>query len=275
MLTETFQSIIAATRNVLRNWRQMLIVAVVYAGLLAALYIFVVTREASLLQVIATFVLAIVAPVLFFLLQSMVVGGVASSDEPTPGGLLRRSLSNVWKLVVVTIPLIALAILIAYLLNKAQGRFGTTIPPEAAELPERIAGSGREASRPIDWKAATFSTVRYLFFGVVLPLLAIHVWLTTARDGLASVIKKVGAVMARAFAPRSVLIYFLGFIIFGVIPYFVLFKSTSTKYAWLELFLLSARLAVVFALTLFGWVITVKALALGNSASADHAQRAT
>jgi hypothetical protein len=66
--------------------------------------------------------------------------------------------------------------------------------------------------------------------------------------------------LARAFAPRSVLIYIAGFLIFGVAPYFLLFKTTSTKHAWLELSLLVARLVAVFALTLFGWAITVRAL---------------
>jgi hypothetical protein len=45
-----------------------------------------------------------------------------------------------------------------------------------------------------------------------------------------------------------------------VAPYYLLFRSTQTKHAWLEVSLLVARLVVVFALTLFGWVITVRAL---------------
>jgi hypothetical protein len=264
MLRETFQSIVAATRNVFSKWRSMLLVALVYASLLASLYTFVIVREASMVQVVLTFVLALAAPLLFFLLQSMIVGGIAGEGQVPLSSLLKRSLADLWKLMVVTLPLIALAVLIAYLLMKAQARFGATIPDAAAELPRRVAAGAREAARPIDWKAATISTVRYLLFGLVLPLAAIHVWLATARDGLGSAIKRVGTIFGRAFSPQSVLTYVVGFIVFGVIPYFILLKSTTSSRAWLEISLLVTRLAAVFALTLFGWVITVKALSLSS-----------
>jgi ABC-type transport system involved in cytochrome c biogenesis permease component len=74
MLTETFHSIAIATRKVFTNWRAMLLLAIVYASLLAALYFFLAVREASFGQVLLTFALAIAAPLLFFVLQSMVAG---------------------------------------------------------------------------------------------------------------------------------------------------------------------------------------------------------
>ena len=104
------------------------------------------------------------------------------------------------------------------------------------------------------------SSVRYLIFGLVLPLAAIHLWLATVREGLGAAIRKLNRHLSRAFAPQSVLIYMAGFLIFGVAPYLLLFRATPTKHAWLEVSLLVVRLAVVFALTLFGWVITVRAL---------------
>ena len=107
-----------------------------------------------------------------------------------------------------------------------------------------------------------------LLFGLVLPLAAIHVWLVTARDGLGAAIKRAGGILSRAFAPQSVLIYVLGFIVFGVIPYFILFKSTTSSRAWLDISLLATRMALVFALTLLGWVITIKALSLSTEAPA-------
>lgn len=276
MLKETFQSILAATRNVFGNWRPMLLVALVYAFLLAVLYIFVVVREASMVQVVVTFVLALAAPLLFFLLQSMIVGGLTNEGEVRLGPMLKRSLTNLWKLILVTLPLIALTVLIAYLLTKAQARFGATLPEAAAELPRRVADGAREAARPIDWRAAAISTVRYLMFGLVLPLAAIHIWLATAREGLRTAVRKIGGIIGRAFSPQSVLIYVLGFIVFGVIPYFILFKSTSSTRAWLELSLFVTRLAAVFALTLLGWVITVKALSsLSRASSVTTAKEVT
>jgi drug/metabolite transporter (DMT)-like permease len=104
-----------------------------------------------------------------------------------------------------------------------------------------------------------------LALGLFLPLAAIHLWVATARDGLLNALKRIGAVLGRAFSPQSVLIYLVGFLIFAVVPYFLLFRTTPNKHAWLELSLLSVRLAVVFGLTLIGWLITVKAISLLQS----------
>ena len=265
MLTETFQSIASAARNVSRNWQPMLLIAAVYACLLVVLYFFVSVREASLAQVVLTFGLATAAPLLFFLLQAMIAGAAASETEKlTSGALVRKALSSFWKLLLITLPLIALAVLLAYLLGKAQARFGTTLNNPAPELPRRMANAAnaREAARPIDWRAAILSTLRYLAFGLVLPLMAIHLWLATSKEGLGPAIKKLKTLLARAFAPQSVLTYVVGFLIFAVIPYFLLFKTIPTKHAWLEISLLVARLAIVFTLTLLGWVMTVKAISL-------------
>ncbi len=275
MLTETFQSIASAARNLSRNWQPMLLIAIVYACLLALLYFFVSVREASLAQVILTFGLAIAAPLLFFVLQAMIAGAAASeADELTSGTLVRKALTSFWKLLLITLPLIALAILIAYLLGKAQARFGTTLNNPAIDLPRRVsnAANAREVSRPIDWRAAMLSTLRYLTFGLVLPLAAIHLWLATAQEGLGPAIKKSKTLLARAFAPQSVLIYVVGFLIFAVIPYFLLFKTIPTKHAWLEISLLVARLAIVFVLTLFGWMMTVKAISLLSTSPLSTSQ---
>ena len=262
MLTETFRSIVTAARKVLANWRAMLLLAFVYAALLATLYFFVAVREASIVQVTLTFALAIAAPLLFFVLQSLVAN---QTDETSIGSLLRRSLRSFWKLVLISLPLIALAILVAYLLTKWQNHLAASLDNSANELSRSLAetasGPRTAAARPIHWKAAMISTVRYLAFGLVLPLAAIHLWLATAHEGLGGALRKIRSHLARAFAPQSVLIYIAGFLIFGVAPYFLLFRTTQTKHAWIELFLLVGRLAVVFALTLFGWVITVRALA--------------
>jgi hypothetical protein len=260
MLTETLNSIITAARKVFTNWRAMLLLAIVYASLLAALYFFVAVREASIGQVILTFALAIAAPLLFFVLQGMVAN---QTDEVSAGFLLRRSLASFWKLILISLPLIALAVLVAYLLAKAQNRLGTSLETSATGLPHPLAATAnaQHTVPPINWKVAMFSTIRYLAFGLVLPLAAIHLWLATVHEGLGLAIRKMGTHLARAFAPRSVLIYIAGFFIFGVAPYFLLFKTTQTKHAWLELSFLVARLVVVFVLTLFGWVITVRALA--------------
>ena len=271
MLSETFQSIALAARTVLKNWKSTLLIAIVYAALLAVLYFFVVIREATFVQVTLTFASAIVAPLLFFVLQAMIA---SDAGEGSAGSMLRRALTGFWKLILVTLPLIALAILIIYLLGKAQARFDANAINAAAALPRRVSSlaNARDATPPIDWRAASLSTLRYLAFGLVLPLAAIHLWLATAQEGLGPAIKKLKTLLARTFAPQSILIYVVGFLIFAVIPYFLLFKTVSTKHAWLEIALMAARLAIVFALTLFGWVMTVKAIALWSASPLSTTQ---
>jgi hypothetical protein len=270
MLTETFHSIVSAARNVFRNWQSMLLMAAVYASLLALLYLFVSIREATLPQVILTFVFAVTAPLLFFILQTMIASGSArqaaressgETEQLSAGFLLKRSLTSFWKLILITLPLIVLAILIAYLLGRAQNYFGQNINEPAISTTHTMSSTANmPPPRPINWRVALFSTIRYLSFGLVLPLAAIHLWLATVRDGLGGAVGKIVTLLSRAFAPQSVLIYIAGFLVFAVAPYFLLFKTTQSKHAWLELSFLVARLVVVFALTLFGWTITVRAL---------------
>ena len=270
MLTETFHSLVTAARNVFRNWQSTLLIAAVYASLLALLYLFVSIREATLAQVTLTFAFAVAVPLLFFILQAMIASGSArqiageSSETDQLGArfVLMRGLASFWKVLLVSLPLIAVAILVWYLLAKAQNHFGQNINGSEPITPHPLAATPNAAhvARPINWKVALFSTIRYLSFGLVLPLAAIHVWLATVRDGLGGAIRRIATLLSRAFAPQSVLIYVAGFLFFAVVPYFLLFKTTQTKHAWLELSFLVARLAVVFALTLFGWTITVRAL---------------
>ena len=270
MLTETFHSIVTAARNVFRNWPSMLLIAVVYASLLALLYFFVSIREATLPQVILTFMFAVTAPLLFFILQTMIASGnaqqiakegAAEAEQMTAGLLLKRSLTSFWKLILISLPLIVLAILIAYLLGRAQNYFGQNINEPAISTTHTLSSTANTPpARPINWRVALFSTLRYLAFGLVLPLAAIHFWLATVRDGLGGALRKTATLLSRAFAPQSVLIYIAGFLVFAVAPYFLLFKTTQSRHAWLELSFLVARLLVVFALTLFGWTITVRAL---------------
>ena len=281
MLTETFHSIATAARNVFRNWPSMLLMAAVYASLLALLYLLVAIREATLPQVILTFLFAVAAPLLFFILQTMIASGsarqiakedTAETEQLTAGLLLKKSLTSFWKLILISLPLIALAILIAYLLGKAQNYFGQNINEPAISTRTLAPQPNASPARPINWRVALFSTIRYLAFGLVLPLAAIHLWLATVRDGLGAAVRKIASLLSRAFAPQSVLIYIAGFLVFAVAPYFLLFKTTQSQHAWLEISFLVARLLVVFALTLFGWTITVRAL--GRSSSSAQSEPA-
>ena len=281
MLTETFRSISTAARRLLKSWPSMVLLAIVYAALLAALYFFMAIREASIPQVILTFALAIAAFILFLLLQAVVVKGIAGGSnegaqaEPGIWNLAKSSAANCWKLVVIALPLVGVAILIAYLLNKAQNYFGPGVADADVLDPLSRPRSRGSAQAPINWKVAIFSSIRYLSFGLFLPLATIHLWLAAMRDGLWPAVRSLGTSLARAFAPSSVLIYIIGFLIFGVLPYFLLFKTTPSSKAWLEISFLVARLTAVFLLTLFGWVITVWALSLSSPTSSPSSSVAS
>jgi hypothetical protein len=205
------------------------------------------TREATRWQVLLTLALAALAPVLFFVLQAMSVH--YTGNRAAPDILLRRSLRDFWKLLLISLPLLLLAWIIVYL----QHRYLVSVP-----------GKIREDVSP--WPSVLLPTLRCLIFGVVLPLAAIHLWIVTARDGLKTAFRSARHILAHAYAPQSVFIYTVGMVVFGIIPYLLLFTRTPASSAWLELGLFNLRLALAFALTLLGWVITLGALNQGMRA---------
>lgn len=108
MYSSSITAIISAVRTLFSNRRSLLLMVVVYTGLLAAIYLFVSTREATVSQLMPTFVTVIVASALFFVLQAAIV-----SNGP---GLVKTS----FKLLAVTAPVIALTVVAMYGLNKVQ-----------------------------------------------------------------------------------------------------------------------------------------------------------
>jgi hypothetical protein len=114
---------------------------------------------------------------------------------------------------------------------------------------------------PLRWQDALVSSSWLALLGVVLPLAAAHLWLSAARAGLAATLKGFHRVVGRAFAPRSVLVYAVGLFLFGLMPYLVLFTRTPLTNGWAEMTVFGLRLALVFTLTLVGWVVTLGALA--------------
>lgn len=258
MLTESFQSIVTATRQLLRNWSVMIVLAGLYASLIATLYLFATIREASAGQVVLSLVLAITAPFLFFVLQTAVASQTRNLNA---GRLLRDALRNSWKVIAISVPLLALAVLLAYLLGKVQSYLGTG-GPELSDVAAQYQLSTSSERPALRWSQVTLNALRYLSFGFVLPLVAIHLWVASVGEDFRATIRATRDLIAGAFAPHSVLIYTVGFVVFGVIPYLLLFKSTPASKAWMEITFFVARLLLVFILTLFGWVVTMSALAI-------------
>ncbi len=235
MFQESTKAMLSAVRLLVKSPRTLVLLLAVYAGLLAAVYLFVSTREATVAQLLVTLLLLVLAPALFFVLQAL-------SVSYTSGCLIKKVSKDSLRLVVASLPVIGLTLLALFGLDKLQ----INVP--------------------------VVSAMRYLLIGVVAPLLAIQLWIAASAGGLRS-LRGWKPVLARTFAPQPVFIYTCGFLVFAVVPYFLLIKTMSSQRAWLEFSLLFLRLLASALFVLLGWVTTVGAIALLNQpARADGAQ---
>jgi len=221
MYLKSLNAMLSAMRLFFTSRRALALILTVYAGLLASLYLFISTREATISQLLVTFFSIAIAPALFFLLQSVSVNYASRKS-------IRRVAIDGLKIFIASLPVIAVTVFAVYGLSKLQSHL--TIA----------------------------TTLRYLLIGVIAPLLAIQLWIATSNSGL----RRLGQVLSKTFAPHSVFVYACGFLIFAVAPYLLLRKSISTERAWLEISLLTVRLAASATLVLVGWVTTVGAISI-------------
>jgi len=277
MIKDSWQAMMDAARRLVRDWQVLALFGAVYAVLLTALYFFSTTREASVRQVLLTLLLALLTPALFFILQAMGISYTRHAGQSS--ALLSHALRNFWKLMLVSLPLILLACLMAYLFGKLQtpARVTAQAHPQAWPTPDGWPApsprTGRETAQSFAWSAFLLTAVRCWFYGLALPLAAIHLWLAAAREGLVPAYRSAAQIIAQAFAPQPVLIYTIGSIIFGIIPCALIFTRTPAESAGLEVGLLVARVVLSLACFLFGWIITLGALA-ETSLKAEAPERA-
>jgi hypothetical protein len=242
MIKDVIESILTAARKIFTNWGALLISFLLYAALHSVLYLLITTREATLLQILLTFTLPLVALVLFFTLQALGLSYIRIGVGP--GYLLKRALKDCWKLLLMSLPLILLAWLIVY----STGKTGSHL---LIDIRGVLTLSG-------DW---ILTALRVFLLYFVLPLIAIHLWITTLHEGVGAAIKGIGRSVARAFSPRSMLIYLLVVAVFGAIAYFLLFTRTPVENQWAELWLFGARLAMAMIFVFLGWLLTLGSLA--------------
>jgi hypothetical protein len=255
MIKNAFNALGGSARGLFRNWRALLLLGVLYAALLATVYVFFKTGVASVWQLVVTALAFSVAPSLFFILQAGLAH--AAQGDVGPVELLRRALRDFLKVFFVALPLVALAALFVYLLYKLEAYLPT--PTGAVStgpfLPHKA------PVIPLRWQSVLVSSLWLILLGIVLPLLAARLWLSVAREGLKATLKGVHRVAASAFAPASVVVYIVGLFLFGLMPYFVIFTRTPVKSAWAEVLLFGLRLGLAFVFTLWGWAATLGALA--------------
>lgn len=223
--------VLGETRRLFREWRAVAAMTAVYALLLAVLFLFVATGEATLWQVTRTLLCAGVAPALLFILQAMIVNYAQGTVSARL--LLKSSPGDSCRLAIASLPPALLAWLLFYLTKRPQA----WLPPVA------------------------LSSLRLLLFGVTLPLIVVGLWSATLRFGLRATLKGARRVVAGAFAPESFCIYFTGLLLFGGVPYLLLLMHTTAGSPALAFGKFIARLLLVFVFTLLGWVLTVAALA--------------
>jgi hypothetical protein len=255
----TIRTFIDSVRALVTSPRAFAILAALYALLLATLYGFISTREATVWQVTITFVFFVLIPIEFFVLQAAILRH-ARLQKFHWAQILRDAI----KLAVVTIPIVLLGFAISYLLNKWQAHH--LAPEPALTLPSAKAPP---APQPLHWPTVLFATARLLILGIVLPLAAIHLWIeATVLDvrssfagGVKTVSQRIGNAIARAFQFDSVLTYALGLIIFVFVPYAILFVGKPPKGNKTDFAVFIARLLFVYLFTLIGWVVTLATLA--------------
>lgn len=251
------------TKALLRGPFSLAVFAALYVLLLVSFYIFVSTREATVWQVLITYLFLVLVPAEFFVLQATILCH-AREKRFHWSQIIRDAI----KLVVVVIPIILLGWALWALLNRWQLHYQAPTPPTTF-------GNTPPKTQPMHWATTLFATLRFLLFGIAFPLTTIHLWIeVTGRDlkalvsgGAEATVKRIGSVSSRAFAPNSIFTYALGLVLFVLIPYAILFvpitiKGTKTAFA---VFIL--RLVIAFALILIGWVVTLTTLTRSTEAT--------
>jgi len=228
MIKDIFNAIKTAGRKIFTNWGASLISFLIYGALLGVVYLFFTTGEATALQVLLTIlILPLAAIFLFFVLQAMGLSYVRIEDGL--GTLLKRALSNSWKLLLMTIPLLLLASPILY--------FGWNINTRAVVY------------------------LLYLLLYLALPLVAIHLWLLTLHYGMWEAFIGIGGAIRDGLQPRSLLIYVFLVLVFGMAAYFLFFTKTPMSSEWTELWLFGGRLAAALLSIFIGWLLTLGSMA--------------
>jgi hypothetical protein len=246
MIKDVFESIGSAARKMLTNWGALLISLLLYVALIGSLYYFFMhLREATNTQVFLNVLIPLIALLIFFLVQAIGLSYVRIGVGPIY--LFKRALKDSWKLLLVSLPLALLAWLIIYLFDKLGATYFSGI--ETMESPWRS-----RLVIVVDW-------VRILLLYFVIPLLAIHLWISVVREGVRATFKGIGRSLAHAFSPRSVLAYLVIVVVFGVIAYFLFFTLTPAKNEWVELWVHGGRLAAALLVVFIGWLLTLGSLA--------------
>src|SRR5215472_17517320 len=218
MIKSSFGLIKEQTLELLTNWKALAIFAGLYALLLATLYGFVATREATIVQVVLTLSFIAAAPALFFILQAVIL------EQPLTSGIRWYAvLVRSCRLALATLPVLLIGWLSWWALNHWQAHY--PVPPVIVN-----AFQPPPAPQPLHlhWPTVIFESLRGALLIIVLPLIQIRLWsratdfklshLSLSKSGLGVLARQIGNLLARALMPQSVLVYALGLVLVVLIP---------------------------------------------------------
>lgn len=227
---QALSSLTTSAKEIVGNFRAFVVFFVVYLALVGATALFVVTNLATYRAVFFTFISMLLAPAVFFLLQMLCVSFKSNSETKE---WLKNSLKNFWRVFLVSLPVIGLAILIHRLFALIENQQSNSIT----------------------------MSLRLLLFGFVFPLTMIYLWIETFRnDSVIAVVKNFKDVLSKAFAPLSVWIYFLGLLVFALVPFLLLSPQLKIQQSNVVIGFLIFRVIIALLFIFFGWIITVNAL---------------
>ncbi|HYO99778.1 MAG TPA: hypothetical protein VER76_06280, partial [Pyrinomonadaceae bacterium] len=112
MTKNVLASIYAAARGLLRSPRALAVLAALYLALIAACFFFITTREATMWQLFVTGATFVLAPLLFFVVQA--AGASYAVGVGGAGALLRATARSFLKVLVISLPLLLVAVLSVY-----------------------------------------------------------------------------------------------------------------------------------------------------------------
>lgn len=248
MITDIVNAIQNAVRKFFSRFGATLLAMVVYALLLAVAYSFVTTGERTTVQVILSLMIfPLLGLMLFFVLQSL--GITYINESAGVAARMRAAFAHCWKLLLVSIPLVFVAWLLHYGYGKAMVKLGF---------------DDKKMRAALEW-------AWLLFFYLILPLSAAHLWIATIREGLGVTFRCYLIHVIRAFAPRSLVVFALIWLVCGGLAYVLLFTfKTQFGGPWVELGLLGFRMLLAALLVFMAWYVSLGALAEVTAPKAEE-----
>ena len=219
-----------------RNARLLIFQAALNAVAFGLFYNLLKVTDASALELALSLLLVLGILFMFSVAQAGTFGVMAQalSGHPATEGLWRQGVRNSWRFLLALLPVG----LLGYLLFLAY-----------AALPRKVA----QGPTAIAFSAAWYG---------LLPLMLVALWASVANNGLAYSFKNGGRILfGRALRPRSILVYGVLFLLFGLLPYGLLALKTPSASPWLELAVFAGRVGVAYLLMVYGWTVLAGAMA--------------